>query len=67
MLFIHGEADEVLPSRCSRELHARAKKPKGLILYPGCRHGLDECRDALDADLRDWLKGVLNVTLPGAG
>jgi hypothetical protein len=28
-------------------------------LYPGCRHGLDECRDRLDQDLTDWIVRVL--------
>jgi hypothetical protein len=30
-----------------------------MILYAGCRHGLDECRDALDRDLLAWLTRVL--------
>ncbi len=58
ILFVHGEADEVLPARCSLDLHARAREPKELLLYPGCRHGLDQCRDALDRDLSGWLRRV---------
>jgi fermentation-respiration switch protein FrsA (DUF1100 family) len=58
LLLIHGTADEVLPEACSRELYARAGEPKRLILYPGCRHGLDECRDRLDHDLMGWLRDV---------
>lgn len=58
-LFIHREADEILPARCSRDLYARAREPKQLILYPGCRHGLDQCRDQLDADLMVWFEAVL--------
>ncbi len=58
-LFLHGEADEILPPLCSRTLHARADQPKELVLYPGCRHGLDECREALDRDLLRWLGQVL--------
>ncbi|WP_210528973.1 alpha/beta hydrolase [Rubellimicrobium arenae] len=61
-LFIHGEADEILPAACSRDLHARAGEPRSLILYPGCRHGLDQCRDALDRDLLAWIEGVLAAT-----
>ncbi len=57
-LFMHGEADEILPDRCSHDLYARAGEPKELILYPGCRHGLDQCRDALDRDLGAWLDRV---------
>ncbi len=59
VLFLHGEADEILPPDCSRDLHARAGEPKELILYPGCRHGLDQCREALDRDLMRWLGEVL--------
>jgi len=61
-LFIHGDLDEVLPPGCSQDLYARAREPKTLILYPGCRHGLDECREALDRDLLGWLRRVLKVT-----
>jgi hypothetical protein len=65
VIFIHGEQDEVLPAACSRDLHARAGEPKRLILYPGCRHGLDQCRDALDRDLAEWLSGVFTQGGPG--
>lgn len=58
-LFVHGEADEILPSHCSLDLFARARDPKELVLYPGCRHGLDECRAELDRDLTAWLRRVL--------
>jgi alpha-beta hydrolase superfamily lysophospholipase len=58
VLFIHGEADEILTSRCSRDLYARAGEPRQLILYAGCRHGLDQCREALDGDLAAWLRKV---------
>lgn len=61
LLFVHGEADEVLPVACSLDLHARAKEPKRLILYPECRHGLDECRDALDSDLVEWLEDIVGL------
>ncbi|MBW3558755.1 MAG: lysophospholipase [Proteobacteria bacterium] len=59
VIFIHGEADEILPARCSQDLHARAGEPKDLILYPNCRHGLDACRQDLDRDLLAWLRRVL--------
>ena len=59
VLFIHGKADEILPSRCSEDLFARARQPKELILYPDCLHGLDQCRDALDRDLAAWLRRVI--------
>jgi alpha/beta superfamily hydrolase len=61
LLLIHGEADEVLPDWCSREIYRRARNPKELRTYPGCRHGLDECRDQVDADLSEWLRRVLSA------
>jgi fermentation-respiration switch protein FrsA (DUF1100 family) len=60
-LFVHGEADEVLPPRCAERLYASAREPKQLILYPDCRHGLDGCREALDRDLSKWLGRVLGL------
>lgn len=59
VIFIHGQDDEVLPARCSLDLYARASEPKEILLYPGCRHGLDDCREALDRDLGGWLRRVL--------
>jgi fermentation-respiration switch protein FrsA (DUF1100 family) len=59
LLFIHGGDDEVLPAAGSRQLYARAGEPKELILYPGCRHGLDQCREQLDVDLKRWIGAVL--------
>jgi len=61
VLFMHGTDDEILPDRCSRDLYARAEQPKEIILYPGCRHGLDECREQLDRDLSAWLERVLQL------
>ncbi len=59
-LFVaHGADDEVLPDACSRDIHRRAREPKRLVLYPGCRHGLDQCRDDLDRDLLGWIHEVV--------
>ena len=52
--WLHGDADEILPLSC-QEIHRRAREPKRLLVYPGARHGLDECRAQLDADLEAWL------------
>lgn len=38
---------------------APARETKQLILYPGCRHGLEECREAVDRNLLDWLRKKL--------
>lgn len=64
VLFLHGEQDEILPARCSIDLFKQAGDPKELILYPDCRHGLDQCGTSLDRDLAAWIGAVLD--LPGA-
>jgi hypothetical protein len=68
LMVMHGTADEILPDACSRDIHGRARQPKELILYPGCRHGLDECREKLDRDLMGWLERVIaGVARTGPG
>jgi pimeloyl-ACP methyl ester carboxylesterase len=59
LLLIHGSADAVLPDACSREIYRRAEEPKTLLLYPGCGHGFDECRDEIERDLTEWILRVL--------
>ncbi|UYZ63397.1 alpha/beta hydrolase [Hymenobacter weizhouensis] len=63
LLLVHGTADEILPDTCSRSIYQRAQQPKELKLYPGCRHGLDECRDQVDADVVGWLTRQLSAAL----
>lgn len=60
-LVLHGTDDEVVPAARADDIFERAGEPKRLILYPGCRHGLDECRDALDRDLLAWLREVTDT------
>lgn len=62
LLLQHGTADEILPDRCSQQIYAWAKEPKEIRLYPGCRHGLDECRQQVDADLSHWLLDRLGAS-----
>ncbi len=59
LMVMHGTDDEILPDACSRDIYERARQPKELILYPGCRHGLDQCREELDRDLAGWLERVI--------
>jgi pimeloyl-ACP methyl ester carboxylesterase len=61
LLLLHGEADEVLSPACSVQLYGAAKDPKRIILYPGCRHGLDECRDEVDRDVSSWLLQIFSL------
>jgi alpha-beta hydrolase superfamily lysophospholipase len=56
---MYGTADEILPHACSLDIYRRAAQPKEIQLYPGCRHGLDACRDRLDEDLSRWIVRVL--------
>lgn len=63
LLLLHGTADEILPADCSRQLYGRAGEPKALILYAGCRHGLDQCREEVERDLGRWLAAVLGLTI----
>ena len=42
-----GTDDETLPAACSRDVRGRARRPEELVLYSGCRHGLDRCREEL--------------------
>lgn len=60
ILLIHGEQDEVLPAHCSVDIFQRANEPRDLILYPGCRHGLDQCVEALDRDLLRWFRAHIH-------
>jgi pimeloyl-ACP methyl ester carboxylesterase len=60
LLLIHGTDDEILPDACSHDIYLRAKDPKEILLYKGCRHGLDECRTAVDDDLLEWIRKILS-------
>jgi fermentation-respiration switch protein FrsA (DUF1100 family) len=59
LLLLHGESDRVLGDYCSREIYNRARQPKQLILYPGCGHGLDECRGEVDIDVLRWVRDLV--------
>jgi hypothetical protein len=56
---MYGTADEILPHACSLDIYRRAAQLKEIQLCPGCRHGLDACRDRLDEDLSRWIVRVL--------
>jgi len=64
VLLIHGESDEVRSDIGSRQLYELAGEPKELILYPGCGHALDECREEIDRDLLRWLRQVISRNEP---
>jgi alpha-beta hydrolase superfamily lysophospholipase len=64
LLLLHGTADEILSHRCSESIYARARQPKELLLYDGCRHGLDECREQVDEAVVAWLLKELPAKKP---
>jgi len=58
LLLMHGgPRTRCRPPRAPRT-STPAREPKRIVLYPGCRHGLDECREALDRDLTAWVQQV---------
>lgn len=48
LLLVHGEADEIIPTRMSREIYAKALDPKEIQLLPGVQHN-DSWREVDDA------------------
>ena len=56
LLLAHGGADTRLPPSCSEQIYEWAREPKDLVVFPGAEHGLMECRDELDALLKEWLQ-----------
>lgn len=60
LLVVHGSEDKVLPEQCAHTIYERAREPRKLIIYQGCRHGLEECRDQLDHDVESWLQTELS-------
>src|SRR5919199_1539215 len=66
LLLMHGTADEILPAACSRDLYQRAGEPRRLLLYENCRHGLDDCHEAIDRDLLAWIRAVVQGTIAAA-
>jgi pimeloyl-ACP methyl ester carboxylesterase len=58
LLLAHGTLDSVLDCEASRDIYARAREPKQLVLYDGAGHGLTQCADELFELLRGWLLEV---------
>lgn len=62
VLLIHGEADEVLPPKCTLLLHRLAREPKRLVLIPGAGHCLDETAEAVCREVEDWIPRQLGAS-----
>ncbi len=54
-LYIHGTADEILPSSCSVLVHKLAPEPKRLVLLEGADHGLTQKADDVYQLVYDWV------------
>jgi uncharacterized protein len=61
ILFIHGDADDLVPARNSEALYAASGEPKELYLVPGLGHGgfMQYAGDAYRARVVDFVRGVL--------
>lgn len=63
LLFIHGAQDPILPTECSRYLHALAHEPKRLVLMEEGDHVLDSVADAVTLEVRSWIRQELTPGL----
>jgi len=61
LLVVHGKADTRLPYSCGEQIYHWAQEPKQLVLYEGAEHRLDECADALDQLLTQWIPATLRA------
>jgi hypothetical protein len=55
ILLVHGDADQILPVRCSELLYDWAGDPKQMVVFPGAGHGLGECQHEVRELLEEWL------------
>jgi len=55
LLFVHGDADEVIPLEHAHKLYQKAKEPKELKIIPGAKHKM-RLEKAAMAFVLDWLK-----------
>ena len=62
LLVVHGKADTRLPYSCGVQIYHWAQEPKQLVLYESAEHRLDECADALDQLLLQWIPATLRST-----
>jgi uncharacterized protein len=63
LLVVHGKADTRLPYTCGVQIYQWAQEPKQLVLYEGAEHRLDECAEALDQLLTQWIPTSLRAAV----
>jgi len=67
LLILHGTDDQEMPDHYSRELYARARQPKELVLYSGGDHDLAQHAGLALDKLYAWSKGLLLVSAKASG
>jgi len=67
LLIMHGTDDQEMPDHYSRELYARARQPKELVLYSGGDHDLAQHTGLALDKLYIWSKGLLLVSAKASG
>lgn len=63
LLVVHGKADTRLPYTCGVQIYDWAQEPKQLVLYEGAEHRLDECAEALEQLLTQWIPATLRAAM----
>ena len=63
LLVVHGKADTRLPYTCGVQIYDWAQEPKQLVLYEGAEHRLQECADALEQLLMQWIPATLRFAV----
>lgn len=67
LLILHGTDDLEMPELYSRDLYARARQPKELVLYSGGDHELAQHTGLALDKLFAWGKGLLLITARASG
>lgn len=63
LYLLHGLADTRLPPEASRDIYARARDPKEIVLLPDAGHALAESPDEVRRQVLAWIAGAFG--LPG--
>src|SRR5438093_4257280 len=66
LLVVHGTADTRLPYSCGVQMYHWAQDPKQLVLYEGAEHRLEECAEALEQLLTQWIPATLRSSEPNS-
>jgi dienelactone hydrolase len=67
LLILHGTEDQEMPDQYSRDLYARARDPKELVLYSGGNHELTGHTGLALDKLYAWSRGLLLISARASG